>query len=697
MSWMAKLYETYDHIATANQEGGGILWPISHFVKNAHIEVILDREGNFLKGRSRILHGLDSPTLIPATESSAGKAGAKIAPHPLCDEIGYCASDYPKANREKVSVYMAQLEGWKNYGQLHPKLDAVFKYLSKQTLWKDLSSEFEFPLKVNKLNGTSQKISAEKVFIRWCVEEPGNPVSGTWQDEKLIDSWISYDRENNSKEGFCYILGDNVRIASNHPRFLRWPGDGAKLVSSNDHSGYTFRGRFTDTKITIDKHGSQAVGIGFDVTQKAHNALRYLVVRQGYRNGDQVYVTWAVSGKTIPEPLNSSRVMMADEDIPLQSEIKLEEKQKQVDHSVDGGNFFVNDFNKKLAGYPVNSEIDQGLQAQIDNAVDLGESFAHKFNKYLAGYRAKLEPNEQIVVMGLDSATTGRMGIIYYRELLASEFLDRIYDWHTQFAWPQRHTKEYPNLKNPQKPIKKTIWSVSSPVPRVIAEAAYGEILQSNNTLKKSLLERILPCIVDGRLFPRDVMIAAVRRASNRSLKRLSQQFSKPESEKAAWEKHLGVACALYRGFYLRHPDETKRRKYAMALEEDKKSRDYLYGRLLAIAERVEEVALNVGGENRPTNAARLMQRFADRPFSTWRNIELSLQPSMQRLQGKRPGFLTNRKKELDAVLCAFLPDDFVSEKQLSGEFLLGYHCQKQDWRDKKETNNEDQQLEGDN
>ena len=635
MSWMAKLYETYDHIVTSNQEEEAILWPISHFVKNAHIEVVIDVEGNFLKGRSKILHGSDSPTLIPATESSAGRAGAKIAPHPLCDEIGYCASDYPKANKNKTQAYLDQLEDWKNYGQSHPKLRAIFKYLMKQTLWNDLSSEFEFPLKIKKSNGTSQKISPEKVFIRWCVEEPGNPVSGKWQDEELIDSWISYDRENNNKEGFCYILGDKARIASNHPRFLRWPGDGAKLVSSNDHSGYTFRGKFTDTKTSIDKHGAQAVVIGFDVTQKAHNALRYLMSRQGYRNGDQVYITWAVSGKTIPEPLKSSWSLLGDDDIPLQ---------------------------------PKNEPED--LQDRIDHGVDLGESFAYKFNNYLSGYRAKLEPNEQIVIMGLDSATTGRMGIIYYRELLASEFLDRIHDWHIQFSWPQRHTKEFPTPKGKKKSIKKTVWPVSSPVPRVIAEAAYGDILKSNDTLKKSLLERILPCIVDGRSFPRDVMIAAVRRVSNRSAYKTDKQW--------LWEKHLGVACALYRGFCMRHPDKIKRREYSMTLEEDRKTRDYLYGRLLAIAERIEEVALYVGGESRPTTAARLMQRFADRPFSTWRNIELALQPYMQRLQSSRAPFLHKRKKELDTILCALSNvDDSTRDKPLSGEFLLGYHCQR--------------------
>jgi len=128
-----------------------------------------------------------------------------------------------------------------------------------------------------------------------------------------------------------------------------------------------------------------------------------------------------------------------------------------------------------------------------------------------------------------------------------------------------------------------------------------------------------------------------------------------------------------------------------MTLEEDNRSRDYLYGRLLAIAERIEEIALSVGGENRPTTAARLMQRFADRPSSTWRNIELGLQPYMQRLQSSRPGFLTNRKKELDEVTCAFQANDFSKDKSLSGEFLLGYHCQRMAYRNtQSETIQED-------
>jgi CRISPR-associated protein Csd1 len=640
---MAKLYQTYDYIAKLeNHNENNMLWPIAHFVKNAHLEVVIDSEGTFLKGRTKILQGGVGPTLIPASESSAGRSGSKIAPHPLCDEIGYCAIDHPNADQEKVTAYMAQLEDWANSSWSHPKVMAILKYLLKKSLWKDLSGEIEFPVKIEKTGGKSQKIETSKVFIRWRIEKPGELDSTTWMDNDLINAWISYDRDRNSKEGFCYILGENERRASNHPRFLRWPGDGAKLISSNDHSGFTFRGRFTDSKATIDQNGAQAVCVGFDVTQKAHNALRWLLSGQKcFHNNEEVFVCWAVSCKDTPDPFKSSW------------ELFLSDPEFQETEAIES------------------------TEAHIDHTIDLGSSFAAKLRKYLAGYHASLDVNEQVIIMGLDSATPGRMGITYYRELLASEFLERIKAWHWQFAWPQRHTLELPDPKGKMKPVRKTMWPVSSPAPRLIAEAAYGNILKSNDTLKKSVLERILPCIVDGRPFPRDIMVSAVRRAANRNI-----------GEKWEWERNLGVVCALYKGFYLRHPRESERRAYRMALEEDRTTKDYLYGRLLALAERIEETALRIADEKRPTTAARLMQRFADRPFSTWRNIELALQPYMQRLQGSRAGFLVNRKKELDAVQALFTSNDFTSDKALSGEFLLGYHCQRQAWLNKtSETN----------
>ena len=114
-----------------------------------------------------------------------------------------------------------------------------------------------------------------------------------------------------------------------------------------------------------------------------------------------------------------------------------------------------------------------------------------------------------------------------------------------------------------------------------------------------------------------------------------------------------------------------------MSLEEDRNSRDYLFGRLLAIADHLEGRALYVAGENRDTNASKLMQRFADRPSSTWRTIELALTPYKSRLRAKRPSLLIRLDKLVDEIFGKFQTGKFTDDGKLSGEFLLGYHCQR--------------------
>jgi CRISPR-associated protein Csd1 len=139
------------------------------------------------------------------------------------------------------------------------------------------------------------------------------------------------------------------------------------------------------------------------------------------------------------------------------------------------------------------------------------------------------------------------------------------------------------------------------------------------------------------------------------------------------WNKTLSIACALFRKF-------NRKENYSMALDPDRKSRDYLYGRLLALAESLEAWALNEAGENRETNAARLMQRFSEHPYTTWRTIELALVPYKARLGGKSQ----KRQGMIDEVIAFFHDEDFLSDKRLSGEFLLGYHCQREYLRNQK-------------
>jgi len=118
-----------------------------------------------------------------------------------------------------------------------------------------------------------------------------------------------------------------------------------------------------------------------------------------------------------------------------------------------------------------------------------------------------------------------------------------------------------------------------------------------------------------------------------------------------------------------------------MSLDENRTSRDYLYGRLLAIADVMEERALADQEKNRSTNATRYMQQFSQRPFGTWKQIHGLLTPYFMKL-GVKAGYY---KSLIGQVESLFTPGDFISNKPLTGEYLLGYYCQRQKMWEKKD------------
>jgi CRISPR-associated protein Csd1 len=613
MSWIEKLYKTYEACAGSSQFESEPPLPLSHTEQQAHIEIVLDAAGNFT--RAVLLEDKGSRrTLIQASEESAGRT-TNCAPHPLCDKIQYCAADYSAFGGEKKPFFNAYLKQFQEWAQSdsHPSVDAVLSYVKRGTVVADLvrhgllhcsaegklltrwESDNAPPAIFKMLTAKEGKRDQGDVFVRWRVQSPGDLVSAVWQKAEVQSSWIRFDAAMNTKTGFCMVSGEMGPLAASHPKRLRHGGDGAKLISSNDSSGFTFRGRFD--------RAEQCYGISVANTQKAHSALRWLIARQGYHDKEsgQVFVSWALRGQRTPNPLASTAELLG------------------LEVETDDG------------------DLDTG---------DVGQHFARRLTKAISGYGSALADHDEIVVMGLDSASPGRMGITYYRELAAPEFLRRLQSWHTGFAWFQNYSAKSR--------------FIGAPAPRDIAECAYTRKLDER--LRKATVERLLPCIIDARPIPQDLVDCCVRRVSNRSSFKQKDQWE--------WEKCLGIACSLVRG-------SRGKEGYDMALEENRTTRDYLFGRLLAVAESIEGLALYVAKENRETNAAKLMHRFADRPSTTWKSIELALTPYKARVRASRPASLVKREKLLDEVMGLFRTDDFINDGKLSGEFLLGYHCQR--------------------
>lgn len=617
MSWLADLHDVYQRAYGSVADGMPPLMPIAHTTIQAHVEIVLDASGNFV--RAEVLTRADATTLIPCTERSGGRSGSRPAAHPLCDKLQYVAADFLEhggvvtsgfANdpAEPHRSYHDLLSTWTHSTHTHPKLKAILAYVENGTVVADLVGARILPIDSQGhllAEWSGEKDDSPSIFkilppgqqpqdavVRWRVDT-GGLQHGCWEDDSLISSWIDHYASLQSRRGFCMVTGQETSLAEQHPAKLRHAADKAKLISSNDTSGFTFRGRFTEAE--------QAAGVSFEATQKAHNALRWLIECQGSRNGDQVIVAWAAHTIEAPNPTELI-------------------------------------FNP----FPEDEE------SRIPQAgATIGHAYALRLKQAIAGYRARFDDAEDVIVMALDAATPGRMAITYYRRLPGSEFLRRLENWHLAFAWVQCHG------------ISKgtRLEFVGPPTPNEIAEAAYGVSL--NEKLKNATRARLLPCIVDGTPFPPDLVRAACQRASNR----IGLDWWE-------WERTLGIACALYKGA---HPE----RSYDMALDRTRRSRDYLFGRLLAIADNLEQMALNLSKEGRETNAARQMAHFARQPMSSWLDLDSQkLPPYRSRLQVAAPDFLRSRQNEIQEVCNLFDPDDF-NDTPLTGEFLLGFHCQR--------------------
>ncbi len=648
MSWIQTLYDTYENCKSeigVIKEGKIPLLPLFHTLQQAQIEAVIDTEGRWCPGRAVVLTDKkDMVTIIPCTEKSAIRTSGP-EPHPLFDKLKYIAGDYGTYWDEKISCYkdyIAQLSDWCASPYAHPKVSAVLKYLKKGTLIRDLiADQILYADESGRL--LSKWLEEEEEtppIFKVCAKDQADafvrfqviPADGSedahcrlWEDKSVWKSYMDFQASQPAACEVCYVRGEKLPVAVSSPKFIRRPGDGAKLISGNDSSGFTFRGRFSDA--------GQALCIGRETTEKAHSALKWLISRQAYINGDQVVLAFGTNGEKIPDPCSSALDLL----LGTQPETPL---------------------------------------------VSTKEEFAARLRKAIAGYGCNLKDGEKAVVLGLDSATPGRLSIFYYRETRAADFLHRIESWHKTCSWQLYDFKRAPSDQSTK---AKTVMVpyVGAPSPKEIADAAYGR--NAGDKLKKNTVERLLPCIIDGARLPADLMHSAARRASN------------PIAIEA-WEqpKILGVACALIRKYYndkanhKQMKDPTYKEVWKMGLDTNENNREYLFGRALAYAQQIEGFALSLGEDKRVTNAERLQTAFSQHPAKTWMVLDRQLRPYYQRL-----GVRANHYREEMNEVLSRIPREEFSNKPLSELYLLGYACQMQQFQDeKKERMNQKNKLE---
>ncbi len=627
MTWLANLYKTYEDNRHAigqferrHNDQEYTLIPIAHTTQSAHIEVAIDGDGHFLF--AKVIDKKDAITVIPCTEASANRTSTPV-PYPLFDKLIYVAGDFTKfggiiKKGTPHTDYMRQLQAWCESPYAHHKVISVYKYLRKGQLIEDLIREKIIVVdENNRMIKKWNRVMMEKygetppifqvltdeqtsAFVRFTVNIPGDTEPRLWRDRTVQESYIKFYSEQLSDEDLCYVTGKVLPYADKHSSKIRHSADRSKLISANDTRGFTFRGRFVTSR--------DAVSISYEVSQKAHNALKWLIAKQGYMLDGKVFLVWGIGRNDLrmPDPL--------------------------------GGTF-------DLYG---ETDWTEGDRTHKEYAVQV--------RRAIAGYRSDLKYATNINIMILDAATPGRMSINYYRDMNKELFLDRLQRWHETCYW----LHPYKDSEN-----GKMRMIYGSPPVKEIAYAAFGS--KTNDKMIKSLMERMLPTIIDGRKVPQDIIRSVFYRASN------------PVSmETWEWEKTLSIACALIKKGY-------EEERFDVTLDPGNRSRDYLFGRLLAVADVLERSALDREEDKRATNAIRYMNAFAQRPARTWTIIQSNLQPYQARL-GQRAQYYN---RLLDEIGSQIRPDDFT-DKPLAGLYLLGFYSQRYElYRSKKDKQTE--------
>ena len=430
----------------------------------------------------------------------------------------------------------------------------------------------------------------EKQIVCWRVESGAeNGVPECWKDRTLFQAFIDYYASINAQEkAYCMVSGEYVVNASQHPKNIIAANGNAKLISAKDSCGFTYHGRFTDEK--------QALTVSYDASQKVHSALRWLAANQGVHLGGRTFLCWNPHGIELPK--SSAPFMRKSAEI-------------QTKYS---------DYQKALF-------------------------------ETLCGWQERVPADESAVVAAFDAATSGRLSVTYYSELLASDFLERLHNWDAVCCWWNYS------------------FGIQSPSLYQIVNCAFGTLqtekkkmlLKTDDKVMSKQIQCLLSCRIDKQKMPLYFARAAAARASNLQILK----------DNALRENVLFTACAVLRKYYY----DRDREEWTMALEQDKKDISYQYGRLLAIFEKIERDTYD-RDEGREPNAIRMQSMFTQRPLYTTRTIWEQLKKAYYpKLKPSSRAFYDRLIGTIIAEICECAGNE--QESSLQDTYLFGYYLQR--------------------
>lgn len=639
MPLLYDLIETYDTVQEHELDNiSEKIAPIGHcYVSNGGgvINFRIDTDGNFTDAS---IDEQSGRTLIAATEESTGSKTGKNAsqkPHALNGSMQSISSTHYVDNSTGKNLayiaYMNQLKAWCNSEYSCIQIKAVYKYLSEHDPIDDMiATGVLVPGKDGKYN--IEKI--KKVLVRWKVGPDENDTENTWENKTVLRSWTEYYSNMHQRESERQVIdgisGKLCDPEKKHPKSIKaYPK--AKLISVANEEKFIMN--YTGERFTDFKNNDQGIHIGYQNAQKIHNAL-----------------TWLIDTQSVL--IARSAVFKNNQKAKPRFLVCWNPHYQGIDNRIKG-----------LGGL-------LGLDKRIDNSSGIYQDFSTQLKKLVYGNSHEIVSGKVSVFM-TDCVSEGRFSPVMYRSYSANDFFKKIEQWYKKCVW---YNKTYG-------------YKIYFPSLFTIAKCAYGTEriinLSGNEVPKldvpdnmfKNTVDILLHVVLDNRKVPDSIVL------------RLAQQVSTPErfrgNEKYRyknWDLILDTACAV---LHMHHMDiNFKKGEYDMELNENNTDRSFLFGRLLAVCDTVENKAMALkaikagekGYDHRNTNAMRMWNTYTAHPWTCFENLRRLLNPYLNEFN------YGGRKKYEDEIQNIFIKLDSSAHdinRPLSPEYLMGFYLER--------------------
>lgn len=624
MALLNDLIKTYDSVMGHEPEGMEMIAPIAHQYRSTKqvIDVTIDTMGHLIAPKFEINSKNTERTLLAMTEESSARSSgaAAVRPHGLNDSLFFMVKG--KDNRS-YEAYRKQLEEWCESESPCIQAEAVLKYISNHNIVEDMLTEEAIP---KEKDGSADVDKYKKYTVRWRVLVPDGALE-TWKNEQTINSWTKfYERKHaeNSEWIIDSISGEKCDKETVHPKPISIYGN-SKLISvaTQENSVFHFKGeRFTNA--------DQLPQLGYQNSQKLHNALGWLIDTQAIPISKSA-LSWCTTDHKPKYLVCWMPAIPQDNNVEFQMRMLL------------GQN---------------------GLKQEPKY-----KTYYARMKRLIFGTKDEKKNFPDVSLLMTDRSGDGRFSPVLYKSFSAEEYFDKIREWHDHCAW-FTYDSEWAALT--MKPV--SLFE--------IARCAYGvqrfnqsdaPYLDVNDAVFKDTVNTLLASVLDNRPIPTSLIQQIASQVS-------PERFAGNKGhEMQPFKQILRSACALLHWWHIRKNKDKEERD--LSLDKENTDRSYLYGRLLAVFDCIENAALNRRSkkdeqgkfDHRDTNAMRLWSAYVAHPSVCAANLQKCVIPYLSSLPYGLRTYYENELTEIGGKIA----EAKTSNRPLSPEYLHGFYLER--------------------